>query len=182
MEVKSLIGTLKGITTSEKTASEKNPEQPPAEKTATDATVDARMREVIASATQEKRAASGESLQVLLSKEAQALSDANDEAIVRRSKLAGTAFGEAAVAVFDRAGQAADAVVKEASANLDPDFVELVKLAQHDPGRFLAEVRAGYEAHTSKSQKQAEYNAAVHGWATDHYLAGYESVRRALGA
>jgi predicted thioredoxin/glutaredoxin len=94
MEVKSLIGTLKGITTSEKTASEKNPEQPPAEKTATDATVDARMREVIASATQEKRAASGESLQGLLSKEAQALSDANDEAIVRRSKLAGTDTNE----------------------------------------------------------------------------------------
>jgi len=180
MELKSLIGTLKDTTTTEKIAS-KNPEPPPAEKTAVDATVDARMREVIASATQEKRAASGESLQGLLSKEAQALSDANDEAIVRRSKLAGTAFGEAAVAVFDRAGQAADAVVKEASANLDPEFVELVKMAQHAPGRFLAEVRAGYEARIGGEQKLAGYDAVVHGWATDHYLAGYESVRRALG-
>lgn len=182
MEVKSLIDTLKGTKTTEKNASEKAPETTHSEKTAADATVDARMREVVAAAMQEKRAAAGESLQGLLSKEAQALSDANDEAIMRRSKLAGTAFGEAAVAVFDRAGQAADAVVKEASAGLDPEFVELVKEAQHDPGRFLAEVRAGYEARTGEGQKQAEYNAVVHRWATDHYLTGYESVRRALGA
>lgn len=180
MEVKSLINVIKG-TASEKTASEKTPET--VEKVAQapeNTTADARMREVVAAANQEKRAAAGETLQGLLSKEAQAFSDANDEAAVRRSKLAGTAFGEAAVAVFDRAGQAADAIVKQASADLDPEFVELVKMAQHDPGRFLAEVRAGYEARSGHSQKRAEYDAAVHGWATKHYLAGYESARRAI--
>lgn len=179
MELKSLINNLK-VGTTEKTAEAEKVAQPAPDTS----TADARMREVVAAATQEKRASTGESLQSLMAKEAQAFSDANDEAFIRRSKLGGTAFGEAAVEVFNRAGQAADAVVKEASAGIDPETIELAKMAQENPGRFLAEVRAGYESRLNdgESQKRAEYDAAVHGWATDHYIAGYESVRRALGA
>lgn len=178
MQVKSLIDKLKlGEPTQKIAAAEQTSET---EQPTT--TVDARMREVIASATQEKNAAAGESLQGLLTKEAQAFSDANDEALIRRSKLAGTAFGESAIAVFDRAAQAADALNKEASANLDPYFVELVKMAQQEPERFLAEVKAGYDAKNGYNQKRAEYDAEVHNWTTNHYLAGYESVRLALGA
>lgn len=174
MELKSLINSL---STQPKTAAA--PAEQPVEKAAqAESTVDARMREVIASATREKVAASGETLQGLLSKEAQAFSDANDEAAVRRAKLAGVAFAESAVSVFDRAGQAADAVIKEAAANMDPEFVELVKMAQHDPGRFLAEVQAGYN--DGVNQKLAQYDAVVHDWATTHYVAGYDSMRQAL--
>lgn len=179
MELKSLINNLTGGNT--KTASDTSTEKV-AQPDAQPSTLDARMREVVAAAGREKNAAAGETLQSVLAKEAQAFSDANDEAFLRRMKLGGAAFAESALSSFDRAGQAADAVIKEASANLDPEFVELVKMAQANPGNFLAEVRAGYEAGLGQNQKQAQYEAAVHGWATDHYIAGYESVRRAIGA
>lgn len=178
MEIKSLIKNLQGNAV-EKTASDKNNE--PEKVAQATSTVDARMREVVAAATTEKRAAAGDSLQSLLTKEAQAFSDANDEAFIRRSKLGGTAFAEAAVETFNRAGQAADAVIKEASAGVDPEMIELAKMAQYNPARFLAEVQAGAASQMGQS-KQASYDDTVHHWTTQHYLAGYESVRRAIGA
>lgn len=179
MELKSLIDNLKGGSTKTASAETEKVAQPI---NADSSTVNARMREVVAAATQEKRAASGETLQGLMAKEAQAFSDANEEAAIRRAKLAGVAFAESSLEVFNKAGQAADAVIKEASAGLDPEFIELVKQAQTNPGQFLAEVQAGYNAALSQNQKRAQYDATVHDWATEHYLTGYESVRRALGA
>lgn len=171
MELKSLIDTLNGKNT--KTASA--PAQPVTQSTA----IDERMREVVAHASRvQKQAADGDTLQDALAKEAQAFADAGDEAFVRRCKLGGAAFADTVISRFDAAGAAAESTIKEAAAGLDPEVIEMAKLARDNPGRFLADVHAGYDA--ARSQKVASYQQQVHGWATDHYLTGYASVQNAL--
>lgn len=101
--------------------------------------------------------------------------------------MRGVAFAEAALLTFDKAGQAADQLLKEAAAGLDPETIELVKQAQQDPEGFLRRVQAGYEARRATQNPKLAHDAElqnyvrnVHATATDHYLAGYQGLRDAL--
>lgn len=169
MEIRSLIANLGGGVTLPKTAA-----APPSESAPTPAPLDAAMRSVLDAVGTAKLAATEPTVADALTKEAAALSAAEDEHMVRRSKLAAVAFSETLLASLDRAGQAADLAVKEAAAALDPETIKLAQLAQADPQRFLAEVAAGARA------KEAEFVARVRDVATNHYLAGYEALRGAL--
>lgn len=182
MQIQSLLSNLGGTKLPQQPAGQTKEAAAPTPP-ATNPALQAAMNEVISSVGQTKVAAAGETLADTLTKEAQALAAADDEAFVRRSKLGGAAFAEEALATFTRAGQAADAVIKQAAAELDPRTIELARLVQTDPERFLKEAQAGYLARQGTGgDVMRDKVRQIHKIATAHYLEGYDALRRALSA
>ncbi len=179
MQIQSLLSNLGGAKLPAGQTKEASAPQAPA----SNPSLQAAMKDVIDTVGQTKVAAAGDNLADTLTKEAQALAAADDEAFVRRSKLGGAAFAEEALATFTRAGQAADAVMKQASADLDPRTIELARMVQTDPERFLKEAQAGYLAQRGTSDDAVKQKVRqIHKIATAHYLEGYDALNRALSA
>lgn len=181
MQIQSLLSNLGGAKLPQPTAGQTK-EAAAAPAPTSNPALQAAMNEVISSVGQTKVAAAGDNLADTLTKEAQALSAADDEAFVRRSKLGGTAFAEEVIATFSRAGQAADNIIKQGAAELDPRTIELARLVQTDPERFLKEAQAGFLARRGGNDVMRDKVRQIHKIATLHYLEGYDSLRRALNA
>ncbi len=183
MQIKSLIGNLNQTTkTAEaKTAGQNAPAVPAAPAASS---LDQSMREVVSGLGSVKEA-SAATVSDVLTKEAQAIEAANDERAVRRSKIAGAAFAETALATFTAAGEAAEKMAKEAAAGIDPQTIELAKLAQADPAGFLREVERGFnEQRAANGQDKTASDRELRQYqelGAGHYLNGYEALKQAIG-